>query len=477
MPKPLFDHQRRALSASGDREFFALFMEMGTGKSRTDIEDTVAAGTDGWLIVAPKGAYAGWIDQLREHLPTEVLERARLHLWRGGRSATEGRALETLMRPPPSGVLRVLVMNVEALSSGRNALAAAERFLRTCRRPKMTIDESTTIKNWKSNRTESCLHLAKFARRRRILTGMPVTKSPLDVYSQFEFLRPGLLGYRNYFVFQHAYAVTREILVGRRRVRIVVNFRNLEDLRRRVEPHSFRVTKEECLDLPPKIYMPPRDVELSDEQRRIYNSVRDDATAMLSSGDHVTATEVVTQLLRLHQIVCGHVVNEAGELVDLPCSRYDELCDVLEETGGPTIVWATYRRNVARIVEAIGRRFRGTGRRCVVFDGSTSDEDRASAVADFQAGRADWFVGNPATGRFFLTLTAARHVVYFSNSYNLEHRVQSEDRAHRIGQSVSVTYTDLRAPGTVDDKIIKTLRRGMDVAAAITGDDFREWIV
>lgn len=487
-----FEHQKEANRRSRGRSEFAYFMEMGTGKSKADIDDTLyllrAESLDGWLITAPKGTYANWESELAKHLSPGLART--IHLWTGGGSKAQEKLLEAACRPGRAGHLRVFVVNVEALSSSKRAIAACEKFMKSCKRGKMTVDESTSIKNWRSERTKTCCWLGRMARWRRILTGMPVTKSPMDVFSQFEFLRPGMLGHRSWFSFRAAYAITREINVGARRVKIIVNFRNLDELKERVDPHSFRVTKEECLDLPPKIYQ-SRDVELTEEQQRVYREIRDDATTKLASGDHVTATEVITQVLRLHQVVCGHVVDESGETHDLPCARFDDLMALLAETSGKVIVWATYRRDVERIVRMISEKRDPVtdgllyGPQSVVqYDGATSDAGRRRAVERFQgaAGGSDdpacrFFAGNPATGGFGLTLTKASTVIYFSNSYSLEKRMQSEDRAHRIGQLGSVNYVDLVARGTVDEKIISTLRRGIDIASTIVGDDYREWLV
>lgn len=477
-----FKHQARALELSRGREFFALLLEMGTGKTFCDILDTIELvkdfGCDGWLIVAPKGTYANWILELERHFPAET--KREVHLWEGGGSKREQRALEALGRQK-SGTLRCLVMNVEALSMSKKARMAASRFLASCRAAKMTVDESTCIKNPSAERTKVCFMLGHAARWRRILTGMPVTKSPLDVFGQFDFLKPGCLGFRNFWSFRGTYAVTRKIPVGARKVDVVVGFRNLDDLRARIEHHSYRVTKDECLDLPPKIYQ-MRDVELTDEQRRLYERIRDEATVQLKSGDHVTATEVMTQMLRMHQVLCGHVADEAKQVHDVPSHRFEQLLELLEESSGKVIVWAPYRRTLDKIVAAIAK---AHGPESVVqYDGGTSDEDRRLAIQRFQGTdsephdeRCRFFVGNPATGGFGITLTRATTEIYFASGWSLEKRLQSEDRAHRHGQIHPVNIVDMIAPGTVEAKIVKTLRKGIDVASTIVGDAWREWVI
>lgn len=473
------DHQTEGARRSRDLDEYAYFMEMGTGKTLTDMLDTLwhreHRGLDGWFIVAPKGCYLNWLAELEKHLPPAY--RVQTHAWTGGGTRRQKDGLGMVCRPTP-GVLRVFLMNVEALSTSRGARSAAESFLRSCVAAKFTIDESTTVKTWNSERSKWCGRLGRLARWRRILTGMPVTKSPMDVFGQFQFLRPGLLGHASYYSFRGQYAITKPIRVGPRQVKVIVGFRNLSDLQERVARHSYRVTRDQCLDLPPVTYM-MRDASMTDEQWRVYRSVRDDATARLESGNRVTATEVIVQMMRLHQIVCGHVTHEGGAVEELPCTRIQDVADWVEETGGERLViWATFQHDVTRICERLRTMLR-VGQRVARYDGLTSDADRALAMKSFGDGTAPFWVGNPATGGLGVDglQRVARDALYYSNSYSLEHRMQSEARLNRKGQERAMTMTDLRARETIDAKIISTLRKGLDVATLITGDSYREWLV
>ena len=211
----------------------------------------------------------------------------------------------------------------------------------------------------------------------------------------------------------------------------------------------------------------------------------------------MSATAVITQILRLHQIVCGHVTDEDGKIHDIPSNRITELMEVLQESSGKVIIWARYRRDIEKIIEAIAtakdseKNLIYGSRAAVQYHGGLSDADRTEALYRFHGQKfvnnvrvdcpvkeqAKFFVGNAQTGGFGLTLTAATTVVYFSNDYDLEKRLQSEDRAHRSGQKFSVTYVDLVAKGTVDDKIIQALRGKIDISTAIMGDAYKEWLV
>ena len=237
---------------------------------------------------------------------------------------------------------------------------------------------------------------------------------------------------------------------------------------------SYRVLKEECLDLPDKVYI-KREVELSKEQKEAYSTMKSAALALLK-GKVATAPHVLTQMMRLHQITCGHLKNDDGTTTDLKNGRIDELIDLLDEVEGKVIIWANYVHDIEGLVKAISKEY---GDETVVqYYGATSSDDRAKAIKSFQdpKSKVKYFIGNPQTAGYGITLTEAGTVVYFSNGYDLEKRLQSEDRAHRIGQTKSVTYVDFIAPKTVDEKIVKALRNKIDIASQVMGEELKEWI-
>lgn len=463
---------------------FAYFMEMGTGKTKVDIDETGEMYGEGlidvYVVIAPKGVYMNWVNrELPTHMPDKILSEGLLAHWvAGGGNATQAKALKRLYESQ-SG-LRILVVNTEALSTGRKAWDYIIKVLDSAKvGVKITVDESTLIKNSRANRTDNVVELGthKNVKFRRIMTGSPVTRSPLDLYSQFEFLGRKLLGFSSFYSFRARYAVMVQKVFGGRKVQIVVGYREVEDLNARIGPHSFRIRKEECLDLPPKVYE-QREVELTDEQKRIYASVLENATAALDDlGEtHVTATEVITQILRLHQITCGHTMDEVGVLHDIPSNRIEALLELLEEYDGKAIIWSRYRRDIEKIVEALTKEYGADA--VVQFHGGTSAKDREIASTGFQSNwLVRFIVSNAQTGGYGNTWTAAGLVVYYSNDYDLEKRMQSEDRAHRVGQHKSVTYVDLVTPGTVDEKILKALRKKINISSAVMGDGYREWLI
>jgi SNF2 family DNA or RNA helicase len=255
----------------------------------------------------------------------------------------------------------------------------------------------------------------------------------------------------------------------------VVGYRRLDELKEKLDRFSFRVTKEECLDLPDKLYV-KREVDLTDEQKRAYLQMKSMALSQFEGG--VTSTvNALTQLMRLHQIVCGHVKLDNGEVIELPNNRIGELMSVVEETDGKIIIWANYRHDIEAIKLALSKEY---GMNSVgMYYGDTDDDERKRVLEEFQKPNSEmrFFVGNPSTGGYGLTLTAAHTMVYYSNSFDLEKRLQSEDRAHRIGQTKNVTYIDLIAVGTIDEKIVKALRDKIDIATQVMGEDFKQWLI
>ena len=220
--------------------------------------------------------------------------------------------------------------------------------------------------------------------------------------------------------------------IGQRTFRQVTGYQNLEELTTRLSDFSYRVLKKECLDLPDKVYQ-KREVILTPDQKRIYKELKDYAIAELESHEMVSVTSILTQILRLHQVVCGFVKHDNNKEVEIKNNRLDAL----------------------------------------------PDDERQKVITRFQDpdSTLQYLVSNVQTGGYGITLTQASNVIYYSNNYDLEKRLQSEDRAHRIGQTNKVTYIDLVSKGTVDEKIVKALRNKLDLAQEVLGDEkWKDWI-
>ena len=468
-----YAHQLSALEKSWDKDEYAYFMEMGTGKSKVLVDNMAMLYDKGKinaaLIIAPKGVYRNWYSQeIPNHLPSHIENKTVL--WTATTSKTKDKEYQQLFKVDYD--LHILVMNVEAFST-KKGLEFATKFL-NCHKTLMAIDESTTIKTPTAKRTKAICAIGKLAKYRRILTGSPVTKSPLDLYTQCEFLNENLLGFTSYYTFRNRYAVMKQANFGGRRVQLVGGYQRLEELSKILKPFSDRVLKENCLDLPEKTYV-ERQVELTDEQKKTYETMKSAALASLK-GKMATAPHVLTQLMRLHQITCGHLKNDDDTITEIKNNRINSLLELLEETEGKVIIWANYVYDIKQIVSAISKKY---GEDSIVqYYGAVPAETRQKNIVKFQDPESPvkFFVGNPQTGGYGITLTAANNVVYYSNGYDLEKRLQSEDRAHRIGQKKAVTYIDLITPKTVDEKIRKALRKKINIATEIMGEELREWI-
>ena len=467
-----YKHQLDALEISWNKEVYAYFMEMGTGKTKVLIDNMSMlydnGKIDGALIIAPKGVVGTWYKQeLPAHLVDHV-ENVTI-LWQPNISKKQQEKLKSLFEIETA--LHILIMNVEALST-QKGVDLASKFL-SSHRTLMAIDESTTIKNPKAKRTKNILRLSKLAKYRRIMTGSPVTKNPLDLYSQCEFLDPYCLDFASYYAFRNRYAEMKTANFYGRSVQIVARFRHLDELAEKLKPFSYRVLKEDCLDLPEKTFM-KRVVELTKEQKELYAQMKKMALAMLN-GKVVTTKTALTQIMRLQQITCGHFTADDGTMQDIKNNRIDELMDVLEEIEGKVVIWAHYQYDVKKIIKEI-QKVHGPGS-VVDYYGLTPKEIRQNNIEKFQNNDSvKYFVGTPATGGYGITLTAASNMIYYSNGYDLEKRLQSQDRIHRIGQKKPVTYIDLIAEDTVDNRIVKALRKKINIASEVMGEELKDWI-
>jgi SNF2 family DNA or RNA helicase len=467
-----YAHQLTALEKSWNKENFAYFMEMGTGKTKVLIDNVAMlydkGKIDGVLIVAPKGVVKTWYEQeLPTHLPDHI-ENVSI-LWQPNITKTQQEKLESLFEI--ESALHILVMNVEALSTDKG-VKFANKFINS-HKALMAIDESTTIKTPTAKRTKNIIGIGQHAKYKRIMTGSPITKNPLDLYTQCEFLDPWLLDFSSYYAFRNRYAEMKTMHVHGRSIQVVDKFQNLGELSDTVKQFSYRVLKEDCLDLPPKVFI-KRHIALTADQQRIYKQMKDQALAVLN-GKVTTTMTVLTQLMRLHQITCGYVTADDGTTQQVESNRLNELMSILEDTEGKVIIWANYQLSVGEIIQKIIKVY---GKDSYVhYYGLTPQEDRQDFIRKFQNDpKCRFIIGTPQTGGYGITLTEANTVIYYSNGYDLEKRLQSEDRAHRIGQKKTVTYIDLICEDTIDEKIVKALRDKINIASEVMGEELKDWI-
>ena len=467
-----YEHQLKALEMSWNRQTFAYFMEMGTGKTKVLIDNMAMlydkGKIDGALIIAPKGVIGTWYTQ---ELPTHLadhIEKVTV-LWQPNITKSQSRKLGNLFKTGEE--LHILIMNIEAFSTQKGS-QFAQKFMLS-HKTLMVIDESTTIKNPKAKRTKNILQLSDQAQYRRILTGSPVTKNPLDLFTQCYFLDSYHLDHQSYYSFRTRYAIMKTAHIAGRSIQLVAGFKHLDELSEKLKPFSYRVLKEDCLDLPDKIYM-KRVISLTEEQQKVYKQMKEEALAILNHKT-VTTVNALTQLMRLQQITCGHFVADDGTTQEIKNNRLKELMDILDEVEGKAIIWVHWQKDVQIIKKALIKEY-GPGS-VVDYYGLTPQDQRDKNKDAFQNdSKVRYFVGTAQTGGYGLTLTAANTVIYYSNGYDLEKRIQSEDRAHRIGQHKPVTYVDILAEETVDEKIVKSLRKKINIASEVMGEELRSWI-
>jgi hypothetical protein len=469
-------------------------MEQGTGKSRPVLDDWMARIEHGsaqdLLILGPKGAYMNWIGTPEEPgevdlwIPPEKREYIRAVPWITGGNKANQDALQWLLN---CKVPRLLAMNIESLNRPGKARQYLLKFLEG-RKVIGVVDESTTIAHEDAARTKFLLDgiIDKFVAR-RILTGLVAPESPMDLYTQYCFLDWKIIGQRSFWAFRNRYAITEQVdfrpMAQRvsekhkpfRKATVVVGYRNQEELHEKIMKYSYRVLKKDVLDLPPKIYQ-FWDVDLTDEQERIYNQMKEQAFAKLAEGVFSTSKMKLDQLGKMQHILCGHVKQEDQSLHDIPENRTQAVVDILRQTSDKAIIWAPYPQALRKIVNRLTEEFGDDS--TVGFWGEHDIYERLDARSRIQRDdKCRFIVSNQSVGKFGNTWTACNLVIYFANSFDNEDRQQSEDRPHRIGQTRSVTYIDLRARGTLDEKLIQVLRKKMNMAATLQGDEFRQWLI
>lgn len=446
----LYDYQQKFVDRSKDERIWAFLCEMGTGKSlmllATGIHLYNEGKIDGIFIVAPNGVHRQWIhEQIPTHIPDSVDRTA--HAWKVGKPQHD-----LFERSDP---LKILAMNIEAVNfdSGYNF---AERFLQA-HRCLFILDESTRIKSMKAKRTKKVIRLGKLADYRRIASGAPVTQGLEDLYTQCAFLDPGLLGFSSYYAYRNYYCITMPIPGAMRGAVQILGYRNQDKLQKKLTKFASIATKKDCLDLPDKIHT-KREIDLTEEQQRIYKQLAEDFYAEVDGGE-IDAALAIVRLMRMQQVLSGFLPNEDGEIVEIPSKRIDVLKDVVEEAQGKIIIWARFREDIRRIAKAFPD--------AVTYYGDTSKSDRADAIEKFVRGDCRIFIGNPTAAGTGLNLAVAQTVIYYSNDFNADTRWQSEDRAHRIGMSGPVTYIDFISPGTIDEHIVKALRNKKNIADVV----------
>lgn len=458
------EHQIDALKRLYSVNSSALFMEMGTMKTRVMIDMMTAHFYERRIqfviVITPLTVkMSTWQDELANFSPCpynfiDVDSDYRASSFRVSQDR-----------------LTWLVVGVESLSQGKT-FKALEPVTKLGLPFACGVDESTRIANWKAICTQAAFDLRRRALIKFIATGFELKRDLEDLYAQFEFLDPNIIGCGDYFAFRNRYCI-----MGGYKNKEVIGYNHIDELMGLIAPNVYQCDKSK-LNLPPKLYE-KRIIKLSPEQRKMYIRIK--------SGDveRVSVENVLTKTLRLQQVACGFYNEDKQEAPDpktgrvkklpavlveiVPPSKNPKLRELLlicKEISHPMIVWVETMYEFKIITEALGK----LGKVLSII-GSTPKEERRGIITEFQTGSVPYFVGTTTAGGIGTTLTAARTVVYFSNGQRLEQRVQSEDRAHRKGQTGSVTVIDLVAEGTVDVSVLanhaEKIELAMYVKAAI----------
>ncbi len=475
-----FEHQLKAFESSKSALAYGLFFEQGCGKTKVTI-DTAAylfleQKIDTLIVIAPNGVHKNWITkELPEHCNVDYID----FCWEGKENKTTKARLKEMEE---SKLLKVYSFNIECFVSKSKQQMLLDLLSKN--KCLMVIDESQGIKNPSAIRTKFLLEAGKKGKYKRILSGTPITKGMEDIYSQLYFLDPNILGLHNFYAFKSRYCkvVKRQNPFAKADSKVrtfekIVGYERVDELQDKIKNYSYRVLKVDCLDLPPKVYQQERFI-LTDEQLALINQIRQEGLALIRSRnqlDTITVSNILGKLTKIQQIASGFVIDtENNVTIDLmPADknpRLLRLMEILDRINGKVIIWARFTKDVDNIMKLLGDQ-------AVRYDGKVDTEQKEEAKVRFQKDdKIKYFVAKPIKG---LTLTEATTAIYFTNDFDLEKRLQSEDRNHRIGSKEvaekygvdSILYIDLIAEGSIiDDRILKSYKSKKSIADLVLED-------
>jgi len=467
-----YKHQRDAVNFAYDKlnndGFVAMFADMGTGKTKITIDTFTAMWVnrkkaDCLFIVCPKALVSVWQDEIPKHSKLEW----EVYTWKSSPSATEARKFDfALHRPKPLAV----IFNIEAFQVPNEVLRSRLTLIKEKKRCLMALDESSYAKDISAKRTKNIVAYGNRLSYRIILTGTEIVNSPLDLYSQFEFLKLGFWGMRSFFVFRMNYAVLADGYgAGGRTFKKVVGFQKIDDLMNKVEPHIFRAKKSECLDLPEKVYSVIH-VELTAKQRKVYDDLRKHLISILESGEILTIANKVALFTKFRQIPGGSIKCEGESVViETMPPKLEAIISEISACEDQAIVWASFTHEIELLRDTLDK-YGGA----VAFYGDVDQEHRAENVHLFQDGKARFFVANPQSAGFGLNLQNCSLQYFYSRHLSPAVNWQAEDRSHRAGQTSTCVYKPLVARNTVDERIEELLAGKTDLREAFRTMDAEE---
>lgn len=450
-----------ALDAKTPGGGFGELFEMGCGKTLTTIAVAGAlynmGKIDRVLVVAPTSVCSVWPHDLNQFAAFPWEARVLL-----GDKKKRLKSLNELENWPFKA-LRIAVINYESTHREGifEALAAYKPDLIVC-------DESQRIKNPSAAQSKALHKLGDAAPFRMILSGTPVQNNAVDLYSQYRFLDPAVYG-ANFYAFKNRYCI-----MGGYGQHQIVGYRNMDELVEKEHSVAYRVTKEECLDLPQQTFI-NRYVQFTDAEQAIYEQLRKSSFLELETGENVTATTILTMYLRLMQLTGGFLTaDESTRPKQVNTAKLDALADIVDDyvvdAGKKLVIFARFRAEIAAIENLLRLRKIQYGS----IYGDVPMEERGKIVEDFQTNPdTKVFVAQIQTAGLGITLHAASTAVFYSYDYNYANYAQALARIHRIGQRLPVTYIHLVVDGSIDEKILAALENKEDMAKTVV-DSWRE---
>lgn len=458
--RPPMGHQLVALRRAWPKKEFAFFHEMGTGKTYEAINLAAAryqAGQiDALVVICPTPIKNVWEVELNLDCPVDY------SVW-----VFESGDHPAKWIREKRDELKVFIIGVESLSIKNGQSIKQLEYFQRFHKFMCVVDESSRIKNWKAKRSQNVVQVGSWAEYRLLLTGTPVTQGLEDLFGQFLFLNKEIIGCKNYFVFRNRYCV-----MGGFQGKQILGYQFQEHLYAKLKPYVDYVTKDECLDLPDKVRPGSIIVQPSEHQKRAMKQLTDEF-AMVDGTDEITVSTVLERMLRYQQVIGGTFpFEEDGEYHTKPIPGGNPKIDAMMEyindlpETAKVIVWARFVPEIQYITDALTEIY---GSKSVVqFYGATNSDQRRHNSQQFQQNpQVRFIVSNQTVGGYGQTWTAATYVVYYSNTFSYEDRYQSEDRAHRKGQTNHVTYQDIEMAVPQDRMILRAVRRKKDLAQVV----------
>jgi SNF2 family DNA or RNA helicase len=453
-----FDYQKNILIQSYHKKEYALFLEMGLGKTKIILDHVAALMYQGKisrvLIIAPAGVHYQWINESKEeHWAGEINNiKCDFWSWQGGKTKKELRMLDRLLKVDNS----MLSINFEAILLDRTQKYLT-KFLKSGL-SYIIVDESSKIKNIKAQRTREILKLSDKAVYKRILSGTPIIQNPLDLFTQFKFLDPSLLGHKTFGSFRARYAIIQEVSINNHTVPLIKGFKNTAILKNKIAPHSIFLKKEDCLDLPDKIFL-KKSVLLSKKELSVYQKAKNELLIQIEQ-EEVSIQNQLVLLLKLQQIAGGFFSGESGTspvLIDKIPSKAARLLEILEEIPqtSKVVIWCRFVHECTYVYNLL---IKETPHESIIHTGSCTPSDNERNIQLFREDEnIRYFIATQASCGIGRNLQVADYCVYYSNDFSLEHRLQSVARTHRIGSKSVVTYIDLVARDSIDERILEAL--------------------